>query len=140
MPNDVHNSVSVTATPEDDPNEKFRVLVATLTQIDRYLNPEAVARLISDKVKLRGHSLANLGEAIAYADGAFPHILKPGITPHQIAPQKPLAEQTIDERLSDYRNFFGPTSNGGEANKLMMNNPKEYRRLRILAVEAGVIA
>jgi hypothetical protein len=42
----------------------------------------------------------------------------------------------VDSKLSEY---FGAKSNGGKANALALKSPSEYRRLRSLAIERGLL-
>ena len=136
-----------------DDAKKLRVLqeqaliLDAVNKLPDWQNVKAAAQLLSSNLKLD-----EAGKLSAYGDAGEPLL-------------GPFGRLSADEFIADFRQqntwlvrdsgaasgsnqhdngvplatLFGPKSKGSIANKLAMENPAEYRRLKVLAKEQGLI-
>lgn len=75
---------------------------------------------------------------------ATPMGLNPDGTPHWVEVPEPAPTQTAHNALAELaktkpEQIFGPHSNAVLANKLGMDHPEFYQKLRLQAVELGLV-
>jgi hypothetical protein len=122
---------------------------ATMEVVNKFSDwedPNAAAKLLSENLKLDDGKLGVYGDAGQPLAGPFGRM-----TPEEYVIEFRernswlVRDGGAASRSSQHDNgvalatLFGPKSKGSIANKLAMENPSEYRRLKVLAKEQGLI-
>jgi len=128
--------LEVSTTRADLQTAAANAALQTAVSAGGFVNNAQAALLLRDVAATSDGSAASLASLVSQFAAANPHLVRSDVKGG--AGSTPAAGQPGPERIN-VRSIFGPGSNASLANRLAQTNMAEYKRLRVIAQQSGLI-
>ena len=135
--------VARTGAEQRERDARRNVALRDALAAENIINLVDSSRLLADAVKWSGEELVSidggkpLAELVRDYAASRPFLVKSSIRSGTGASP---ATRSIGEPAARLASLFGRGSSGKAANDLARSNPQEYQRLRVIAIERGLLA